>query len=95
MVRYLDAIRQVQEIGTTGFAVGGPYLAVKTEAALLPVFTIRDDSGGFLVRVEREIDVARSGSSRESIEFAVNEYADRLTPYVESNPGEWLGWPNS
>lgn len=81
--------------GTAGFAVGGPYLASKTGAALLPVFTLRDDSGGFLVTVERKITIARSGSSRDSIEFAVNEYADRLTPYVEHNPGEWLGWPNS
>ena len=78
--------------GTVGIAGGAPYLALKTGAALLPVFTLRDDNSGYLVTVDPELMLPANGSSQERIQFAVREYIERLTTYVVRKPGEWRGW---
>ena len=73
-------------------AVGAPRLALKTGAALLPVFTIRDDEGGFLVSVGSEIAMPADGSAKERINAAVGDYLKRLTPFVEQHPAQWRSW---
>jgi lauroyl/myristoyl acyltransferase len=77
---------------TADIAVGAPWMALKTGAALLPVYTYREPGGEYVVMVDRELEKPTVGSSEERINVLAGDYLERLTPYVEKHPGEWRSW---
>lgn len=78
--------------GTVTIATGAPDLAYATGAPVLPVFTVRDATGTFVVTVEPPLDIVEGASRRESSERVVRRYVERLAHYVVRHPGQWLGW---
>lgn len=78
--------------GEISLAPGAPSLAHRSGAALLPVFPVRNEAGGFTVFVEPPLTVDRSIDRREASVAAIREYAGRLEPYVLAHPGQWMGW---
>jgi lauroyl/myristoyl acyltransferase len=72
-------------------ATGPMHLALTSRAPLIPVFTVRDEGGRFLVALEPPLDV-RGLTGREERERDVGEqYASRLEAWVRRYPGQWLG----
>ncbi len=78
--------------GEIGLAPGTPALAHRSGAALLPVFPLRNASGGFTVFVEPPLAVDRSLGRREASAATLSQYAGLLERYVLKYPGQWLGW---
>ncbi len=78
--------------GEMRIAAGAPGLAFTSGAALLPVFPMRDASGGFTVFVEPPLEVDRGGERREVVKRVAATYAKRLEDYVLEYPGQWIGW---
>jgi lauroyl/myristoyl acyltransferase len=64
-------------------------LARTTGAALLPVFSITNDSGGFEVSIQEPLQPAGAELDDESVAAA---YAKRLEPFVLEHPNQWNGW---
>lgn len=83
-VKFLD--------GYLYLAPGAPVLARQTQAALLPVFPLRNETGDFTVIVEAPLEVPGDISDRKAIEQITQQYAALLEPYVLKFPGQWLGW---
>jgi Bacterial lipid A biosynthesis acyltransferase len=63
-------------------------LARKTGAALLPVFAIAKDDGGFVVSIQDPLQPTRDEADDESIAAA---YAKRLEPFILKYPDQWNG----
>lgn len=78
--------------GEMRIAAGAPSLAFASGAALLPVFPVRDASGGFTVFVEPPLEIDRGGERREAVQRVAAAYAKRLEDYVLEYPGQWIGW---
>ena len=78
--------------GSLSLAAGAPYLACETGAALLPVFTHRDEQGAWRVTVEPPLTLPEGSERSAAIAAAVAQYAQRLEPHVRRYPGQWLGW---
>ncbi len=77
---------------TMGIATGAPDLAYAAGAPLLPVFTVRDASGTFVVTVEPPLDTLEGRPRRESSERAARHFVERLEGHVARHPGQWLAW---
>jgi lauroyl/myristoyl acyltransferase len=73
-------------------APGAPVIAKRNEAALLPVFTIRQEDGNFVTEVGAAIDLPSEMDTKSAVQFAVEQYAQRLEPFVKENPDQWLDW---
>ena len=72
-------------------ATGPMHLALTGRAPLIPVFTVRDEDGRFVVALEPPLD-ARGLTVREERERDLGEqYASRLEAWVRRYPGQWLG----
>jgi lauroyl/myristoyl acyltransferase len=72
-------------------ATGPMHLALTSRAPLIPVFTVRDEGGRFLVAFEPPLDI-RDLTGREERERDIGEqYASRLEGWVRRYPGQWLG----
>ncbi|MBI4525593.1 MAG: lysophospholipid acyltransferase family protein [Deltaproteobacteria bacterium] len=81
-------------LGQTVIARRGPAtLALRTGAAVVPVYLIRDGGGRLILMVEPELDLLRSGE----IKAAVRENTRRITHWLErtvrSYPDQW-NWMN-
>ncbi len=68
-----------------------PRLCQTTGAAILPVFTIQHETGGFEVVIAPPLKQVGKGKAGQSI--LVREYGDRHEPYVQRTPFAWRGWP--
>ena len=72
-------------------ATGPVSLAVASGAPLLPVFTIREDSGQFRIEIDASLDIPRGGARERRERLVAEAYAGRLEPWVREYPGQWLG----
>lgn len=72
-------------------AAGAPNLAYKTQAALLPVHTLKEGPGRFTVIVESPVEVDGTDSRGEALEHAARDYAARLEPIALDYPDQWQG----
>ena len=75
------------------FAIESLRLAISTGAPLLPVFTVRDEGGGYHVHLGPAMSLSPGGSGDEPYETALHDYARRLEHYVLRYPGLWRTWP--
>src|SRR5262249_13135228 len=74
-------------------STGAPGLAHVADAALLPVFTVRD-AGARLIRVivGPPIPVDRGVDRKTAVADATQRFADRLAPFVARHPLQWRDW---
>ena len=74
-------------------STGAPGLAHVTGAALLPVYTVRDEGSlAIAVIVGSPIPVDRAAGRKPAVAAAAQEFANRLAPYVERHPLQWRDW---
>jgi lauroyl/myristoyl acyltransferase len=77
--------------GQLELATGPAYLAHKTGAPLLPVFTVREPDGHFTIRIEPPLNDARSEDADGDIKEIVAEYALLFEQHVLDCPAQYLG----
>jgi lauroyl/myristoyl acyltransferase len=88
---------QVARVRVGGVALelstGAPGLAWLTGAALLPVFTIRDEATLQMKVIVGEAIRVDQGAGRDAALLAATQtFADRLRPYAEAHPLQWRDW---
>jgi lauroyl/myristoyl acyltransferase len=65
-------------------------LALESKARLLPVFTVRNDAGGFEVEIEPPLSVPAEGGRQAQVDGMIREYARRLEPWALKYPDQFL-----
>lgn len=78
--------------GTLRLAMGAPYLALNTGAALIPVNTVPDGSGGYAVRCGPDLNSDGIGTGREAMRRMAERYVALLETFVRAHPASWQGW---
>lgn len=78
--------------GTLRLAPGAAVLAADTGAALFPVFTLPEETGGFSVEIDEALDAAGAGSRKATVRAASQQLARRLESRVARNPLHWHSW---
>ena len=78
--------------GHIRLALGAPKLALSTGANLLPVFTLRRDSGYFEVTIQPPIESPSNGSREDVLLSMLTCYVKRLEACVIEHPAQWSGW---
>lgn len=78
--------------GTLRLGAGAPVLALRTGAALLPVFTVLDSHGQYTVHVGPDISDMGEAHDDERLQLMASRYAMLLEPYLLAHPTKWRGW---
>ncbi|MGH8679910.1 MAG: hypothetical protein ACREVP_00190 [Burkholderiales bacterium] len=78
--------------GTIHLATGALRLASETQAALIPVFTVPDQHGGYAIHCGPDLaaDEEQAGDAR--MQHMATRYVSLLEPFVRAHPGAWQGW---
>ncbi len=88
-----DASQSVASVPLLGGALrvsaGPAQMAARTGAPLIPVFTMRDASGAFFVRLGPPI--AGDGLSND-LDAALKRYSEQLEGALRNAAGQWTGW---
>lgn len=81
--------------GTIEVATGAPNLAERCNAALLPVFTVRDDhTGAIRVIVDPPLTIPCHQDTTTCVTLLTQEFGNRLEPHVLAHPDQWRDWKN-
>ena len=78
--------------GTIDLAIGAPLLARQTGAALIPVYTLPEPTGGYRVELGPDLRAHSELSEREAIHQLAARYVELLEPVVRAHPAEWEAW---
>jgi len=78
--------------GQICLATGPAYLAIKSSAPILPVFTVRQNSGEFLTTVGPELPVKPNTDQKDQIEAMLASISARVEDYVLEWPDQ-IPWP--
>lgn len=74
----------------TGTALGLAVMSERSDAAVIPAYTIRRDDGRTAVFFEPEISFAHGSDRDESRARMTQVYTDRLEQYVRMYPEQWM-----
>ncbi|MBP1602638.1 MAG: Bacterial lipid biosynthesis acyltransferase [Acidobacteria bacterium] len=77
--------------GKLRLATGPLTLAAACGSPILPVFTVRENEGTFLVQVEAPIEAGLNQDRKWREARMAEAYARRLESWVRNYPGQWLG----
>jgi lauroyl/myristoyl acyltransferase len=78
--------------GTMRLALGAPYLALETGAALIPVYTVPDEAGGYAVHCGPDLNSDHAGAGSEVMRRMAERYVVLLETFVRAHPANWQGW---
>lgn len=78
--------------GTIQLAGGAPSLSVKTGAALLPVFTVREPDGTFVTKIKPALVPATGGNPAQEIDSLIVQYVQLLESHTLQFPCDYQGW---
>ncbi len=74
-------------------ATGPVHLARTSKAVLLPVLTVRKDTGILTVHIESPLIQPAEDNSDEPYEAIIQKYAQKLEQYILNYPGQWkMSW---
>jgi lauroyl/myristoyl acyltransferase len=78
--------------GILRLAAGAPMLALRTGAALIPVFTVPDNQGGYTIHIGPDISAVAAAENKERLKLMGIRFASLLEPFVVDHPTQWRGW---
>lgn len=64
-------------------------LALKTQAPVVPIFLVREESG-FSVKIGPEVPLIKTGDKRKDIEANTQQYNDVIEAFVRRYPDQWF-----
>lgn len=86
-----DNTRLIQFFGEPARLPDGPVrVALRTGAALIPVFGLRLPDDTFLVRIEPELELAQTGDLEADVEAGMAQIVAVLERYISEHPEQWL-----
>jgi lauroyl/myristoyl acyltransferase len=86
-----DNTRWVDLFGEPARLSDGPVrVALRTGAALIPIFGLRLPDDTFLVRIEPELELSRSGDLEADVEAGMAQIAAMLEKIISTQPEQWL-----
>ncbi len=81
---------EVEFLGRTAPAPRGPAtLALRTGAAVIPMFSTRDEKDHLILRIGQEIDLIRTGDLQEDVRANVTLFTRHLEAVVRRYPEQW------
>jgi lauroyl/myristoyl acyltransferase len=78
--------------GTIRLATGALRLACETQAALIPVFTVRDQGGGYAIHCGPDLALNAEGAGADALQHMATRYVSLLETFIRAHPGAWQGW---
>jgi len=78
--------------GTIHLAIGALRLASETRAALIPVFTVRDQHGGYAIHCGPDLASDEEQPGGASMQHMATRYVSLLETFIRTHPGAWQGW---
>ena len=80
--------------GFRSFYVGAPSIALRSGAALLPLFTLGEIGDEFVVEIGREIAAPQGEDGERALELMIRDFAQQLGQRVQEHPERWFwqGW---
>jgi lauroyl/myristoyl acyltransferase len=78
--------------GSIRLATGALRLARENRAALIPVFTVRDQSGGYAVHCGPDLTSGAEELDGDAMQDMATRYAALLETFIRTHPGAWQGW---
>jgi lauroyl/myristoyl acyltransferase len=75
--------------GVLHVATGAPGLALRTGAPLLPVFTVREESGSFLTIVEPPIEPRENGDREQALQEIIASLIRRIEHHTRCWPDQF------
>jgi len=86
-----DNSRWVDFFGEPARLPDGPVrVALRTGAALIPIFGLRLPDETFLVQIEPELKLSRSGDLEADVEAGMEQIAATLERIISTQPEQWL-----
>jgi KDO2-lipid IV(A) lauroyltransferase len=86
-----DNTREIDFFGEPARLPEGPVrVALRTGAALIPVFGLRLPDDTFLVRIEPELKLAQTGDLEADVEAGMAQIVALLERYISEHPEQWL-----
>jgi KDO2-lipid IV(A) lauroyltransferase len=71
------------------FPEGPAALCLKTGAPIIPVFMLRDDNDGFVLKIEKPISFTPSGDKHKDIPALIERYKVVIEQYIRTYPEQW------
>ena len=68
---------------------GAASLAIRSGAAVLPVYLVRGYDGGLELVVEEEMEMVRTGDLRRDVQVNTDRFMERLEDLVRRYPDQW------
>jgi lauroyl/myristoyl acyltransferase len=78
--------------GTIRISEGAPALTVKTGAALLPIFVVRQDDGSYIVKIDPPLQPPASVTGNDAIRALFSIFLRQLETYALRYPTQYLAW---
>jgi lauroyl/myristoyl acyltransferase len=71
------------------FPEGPAALSLKTGAPIIPAFMLRDDDGGFVLKIEKPISFVPTGDKERDIRELIGLYKGVIEKYIRAYPDQW------
>lgn len=75
--------------GSRSFFTGAPTLAFSSGAALLPLFTLREEDGSWIIEIGPSIEAPPGASRTAAVTAMTGEFAAMLERHVRRSPERW------
>jgi KDO2-lipid IV(A) lauroyltransferase len=86
-----DHTREIEFFGAPARLTDGPVrLAHRTGAALVPGFVLRLPDDTFLVQIEPEIELPRTGDREADVAAGMEMVVDAMERHISEHPEQWL-----
>jgi lauroyl/myristoyl acyltransferase len=86
-----DNARPVEFFGSQAKLPDGPVrVAIRTGAALIPVFTVRRPDETFLIQVESQLEMPQTGDLEADVAATMKKVVEVMERYISRHPEQWL-----
>jgi lauroyl/myristoyl acyltransferase len=86
-----DSARETEFFGSPARLPDGPVrVALRSGAALVPVFALRLPDNTFLAKIEPALPLSRSGDTETDVARGMGQVVDVMERYIARNPEQWL-----
>lgn len=65
-------------------------LALRTGAAVVPCFTVRQDDGRYRIIFDKEVELQRTGDNLRDVEDNTERFTRVIEAYIRRNPDHWF-----
>ncbi|MBI4845359.1 MAG: lysophospholipid acyltransferase family protein [Candidatus Omnitrophica bacterium] len=84
---------EVNFFGRPAMVASGPVkLALSTQAAVIPMFIVRQPNDTHIIMIEPELEMGQGDSNDEAVRINLQKIIDVVEKYIKLYPGQWVNW---